>query len=188
MYDAEYVPVGKDQLQHLEMTRDVASRFNNIHGETFLLPKEIIQEEIMIIPGTDGNKMSKSRNNIINIFAPEKELKKQVMSIQTDSKSLEEPKNPDECNIYNIYKLICSPEENEQMRANYLNGGFGYGHAKTALLNLILTKFEQQRRIFDDYMNNPEKIEEILKIGADKATAVSTVILKRVREKLGFKI
>lgn len=188
MYDAEYVPVGKDQLQHLEMTRDVASRFNNIHGETFLLPKEIIQEEIMIIPGTDGNKMSKSRNNIINIFAPEKELKKQVMSIQTDSKSLEESKNPDECNIYNIYKLICSPEENEQMRANYLNGGFGYGHAKTALLNLILAKFEQQRRIFDDYMNNPEKIEEILKIGADKATAVSTVILKRVREKLGFKI
>jgi len=188
MYDAEYVPVGKDQLQHLEMTRDVASRFNNIHGETFVLPKEIIQEEIMIIPGTDGNKMSKSRNNIINIFAPEKELKKQVMSIQTDSKSLEEPKNPDECNIYNIYKLICSPEENEQMRANYLNGGFGYGHAKTALLNLILTRFEQQRWIFDDYMNNPEKIEEILKIGADKATAVSTVILKRVREKLGFKI
>lgn len=188
MYDAEYVPVGKDQLQHLEMTRDVASRFNNIHGETFVLPKEIIQEEIMIIPGTDGNKMSKSRNNIINIFASEKELKKQVMSIQTDSKSLEESKNPDECNVYNIYKLLCSPEENEQMRSNYLNGGFGYGHAKTALLNLILIKFEQQRRIFDDYMNNPEKIEEILKIGADKAAVVSAGVLKRVREKLGFKI
>lgn len=188
MYDAEFVPVGKDQLQHLEMTRDVAARFNNIHGETFVLPKEIIAEEIMLIPGTDGNKMSKSRNNIINIFAPEKELKKQIMAIQTDSKALEDVKNPDECNVYNIYKLLCSAEENEQMRKNYLNGGFGYGHAKTALLNLILTKFENERTIFNDYMNNPEKLEEILQLGAEKATAVSSKVLKRVREKLGFKI
>lgn len=188
IYDAEYVPVGKDQLQHLEMARDVASRFNNVHGETFVLPKEIIQDEIMIIPGTDGNKMSKSRNNTINIFAPEKELKKQVMSIQTDSKGLDDVKNPDECNVYNIYKLICSEDENEVMRQNYLNGGYGYGHAKTALLNLILTKFEEPRRIFNEYMENPSRIEDILKIGADKATVVSTQVLNRVREKLGFKI
>ncbi len=187
-YDAEFVPVGKDQLQHLEMTRDVAARFNNIHGETFVLPKEIIAEEIMLIPGTDGNKMSKSRNNTINIFAPEKELKKQIMAIQTDSKALEDVKNPDECNVYNIYKLLCSAEENEQMRTNYLNGGYGYGHAKTALLNLILTKFKNERAIFNDYMNNPEKLEEILQLGAEKAAVVSSNVLKRVREKLGFKI
>lgn len=188
IYDAEYVPVGKDQLQHLEMTRDVAARFNHIHGETFILPKEIIQEDSMLIPGTDGNKMSKSRDNIINIFAPAKELKKQVMSIQTDSKSLEEAKNPDECNVYNIYKLLCTPEENEEMRANYLNGGYGYGHAKTALLNLILSKFEKERAIFNDYMEHPEKLEEILSMGAEKASKISTAVLNRVREKLGFKI
>lgn len=188
MYDAEFVPVGKDQLQHLEMTRDVAARFNHIHGETFVLPQEIIQEEIMLIPGTDGNKMSKSRNNTINIFAPEKELKKQIMSIQTDSKTLEESKNPDECNVYNIYKLLCSPEENEQMRSNYIQGGFGYGHAKTALLNLILNKFEKQRSIYTDYMEHPEKLESILRIGAQKASDVGTNVLNRVREKLGFNI
>lgn len=188
MYDAEFVPVGKDQLQHLEMTRDVAARFNHIHGETFVLPQEIIQEEIMLIPGTDGNKMSKSRNNTINIFSPEKELKKQIMSIQTDSKTLEESKNPDECNVYNIYKLLCSPEENEQMRSNYIQGGFGYGHAKTALLNLILNKFEKQRSIYTDYMEHPEKLESILRIGAQKASDVGTNVLNRVREKLGFNI
>lgn len=188
MYDAEFVPVGKDQLQHLEMTRDVAARFNHIHGETFVLPQEIIQEEIMLIPGTDGNKMSKSRNNTINIFSPEKELKKQIMSIQTDSKTLEESKNPDECNVYNIYKLLCSPEENEQMRSNYIQGGFGYGHAKTALLNLILNNFEKQRSIYTDYMEHPEKLESILRIGAQKASDVGTNVLNRVREKLGFNI
>jgi tryptophanyl-tRNA synthetase len=186
MYDAEYVPVGKDQLQHLEMARDVASRFNNIHGETFVLPKEIIQEEIMLIPGTDGNKMSKSRNNTITIFVSDKELKKQIMSIQTDSKSLEESKNPDECNVYNIYKLLCSPEEDMQMRANYLNGGFGYGHAKSALLELIQTKFEKERMIYADLMANPQKIEEILSIGAKKAHQTGMSVLERVREKLGY--
>lgn len=188
MYDAEFVPVGKDQLQHLEMTRDVAARFNNLYGETFILPKEIIQENNMLIPGTDGHKMSKSRNNTVNIFAPEKELKKQVMSIETDSKSLEESKNPDECNVYNIYKILCSKEQDKQMRANYLDGGYGYGHAKKALLELILTEFEQPRAIFEDYQHHPEKIEDILQYGAQKAKKVSSKVLTRVREKLGFKI
>lgn len=186
LYDAAYVPVGKDQLQHLEIARDVASRFNNIHGETFVLPQALIQNDIMTVPGIDGNKMSKSRNNIINIFGTDKEIKKQVMSIQTDSKALEDKKNPDDCNVYNIYKLICSPEENEQMRANYLNGGYGYGHAKTALYNLIVTKYEHQRLLFNEYMNHPERLEEILMMGAKKASVVSFEVLNRVREKLGF--
>lgn len=188
MYDAELVPVGKDQLQHLEMTRDVAKRFNHEFGETFVLPKEVIQENVMIIPGTDGNKMSKSRNNYIDIFSDEKTLKKQVMSIQTDSKGLEDSKNPDECNVYNIYKLICSPDENQEMREQYIKGGYGYGHAKKALLELILTKYEKERNAYNEYMSNPEKIEEILRYGASKASNVSNAILKRVREKLGFTI
>lgn len=187
LYDAEIVPVGKDQLQHIEITRDVASRFHAQMGdETFVLPQAKLQEETMLIPGTDGEKMSKSRNNYIDIFLSEKELKKQVMSIQTDSKGLEEPKNPDECNVYNLYKLLASSEENLDMRHKYEAGGFGYGHAKTALLNLILSKFEKQRALFADYMEHPEKIEKVLEEGAKKAKVVADGVLRRVRGKLGL--
>ena len=186
LYDAQFVPVGKDQLQHLEITRDVASRFNHQMGETFVLPEARIKEEIMIIPGTDGEKMSKSRNNFINIFLPEKELKKQVMAIQTDSTPLEEPKNPDTCNVFSIYKLLATKEEVEQMKANYLAGGYGYGHAKTALFQLILEKFAEPREKFNYYINNLTEVEQILKEGAIKASKIAENTLKRVREKIGY--
>ena len=186
LYDAEIVPVGKDQLQHLEMTRDVASRFNNKMGETFVLPQDKIQKDSQLIPGTDGEKMSKSRNNFITIFLPEKELKKQVMSIVSDSKGLEEPKDPETCTIFGIYKLIASEEEISEMRSNYLAGGYGYGHAKLALYELILTKFEKERLIYFELMANTAKIDEILAVGAEKARKVANSVLERVRSKIGY--
>ena len=187
LYDAEVVPVGKDQLQHLEMTRDVASRFNHKMGETFVLPQDKIQEDTKLIPGTDGEKMSKSRGNIINIFLPEKQLKKQIMSIQSDSKGLEEVKDPETCHIYALYRLLANEEETQKMRENYLAGGYGYGHAKIALLDLILEKFKEQREVYADLMQNKNKIDDALEIGAEKARKVAQEVLKRVREKVGFK-
>ena len=186
MYDAEFVPVGKDQLQHLEMTRDVASRFHAKMGETFVLPKDLVNEDTKLVPGTDGHKMSKSRNNVIDIFLPEKQLKKQVMSIKTDSKGVEEAKDPDKCNIFGIYKLLASKEEIVAMRNNYVNGNYGYGHAKLALLDLILNKYKQQRLLFNDYIDNPDKLEAALKLGAEKAKAVADDVLNRVRIKMGL--
>ena len=187
LYDAEVVPVGKDQLQHLEMTRDVAARFNTKMGETFVLPSEKIQEENKLIPGTDGEKMSKSRNNTINIFLPEKQLRKQVMSIETDSKALEDPKDPTTCNVFALYKLIANQEQIQLMTANYVQGGYGYGHAKQALFEVILEKFQSERERFDYLMNNKHELDEILKIGVSKAEIVASSVLKRVREKLGLK-
>lgn len=186
LYDAEFVPVGKDQLQHIEMTRDVASRFHAKKGEVFVLPKELVNEDTKLIPGTDGHKMSKSRNNYLDIFLPEKQLKKQVMSIETDSKGLEEPKDPDTCNIFALYKLLASADELVQMRQNYVQGNYGYGHAKLALLDLILTKYAQQRSIFQDYVDHPEKLDAILKLGADKAKKVADGVLNRVRKSMGI--
>ena len=186
LYDAEEVPVGKDQLQHLEMTRDVASRFNHIHGDVFVLPQDKINKETQLVPGTDGEKMSKSRNNYIDIFLPEKELKKQVMSIVTDSKGLEEPKDPDTCNVFKLYELLANADEVETMHKNYINGGFGYGHAKTALFELILTKFEKNRSVYNHFMTNLNELEEILQQGAAKARAVAHPVLQRVREKVGY--
>ena len=187
LYDAQYVPVGKDQLQHLEMTRDVANRFNHQMGDTFVVPDAKISEESKYVPGTDGGKMSKSKNNFINIFLPKKQLKKVVMGIDTDSKSLEEPKDPDTCNVFAIYTLLANNEQTEEMRANYLAGNFGYGHAKTALLNLILEKYAEPREKFDYFMNNKQELDVILKEGSDKAREVSSVVLAKVRAKLGFK-
>ena len=187
LYDAQYVPVGKDQLQHLEMTRDVANRFNHQMGDTFVVPDAKISEESKYVPGTDGSKMSKSKDNLINIFLPKKQLKKQVMGVDTDSKSLEEPKDPDTCNVFAIYSLLANKEQTEEMRANYLAGNFGYGHAKTALLNLILEKYAEPREKFDYYMNNKQELDVILKEGSDKAREVSSVVLAKVRAKLGFK-
>ncbi len=188
LYDAEVVPVGKDQLQHLEMTRDVAARFNHKMGETFVLPQDKIQEDSQLIPGTDGNKMSKSRDNFITIFLPEKELKKQVMAIVSDSKGLEESKDPDTCTIFALYKLLASENEINEMRANYINGGYGYGHAKLALYELILVKFAKEREIYFELMANPAKIDDILAIGAERARAVAQGVLNRVRFKLGYNV
>ncbi len=187
LYDAEVVPVGKDQLQHLEITRNVAERFNNQMGETFVLPHASIDENIMLIPGTDGNKMSKSRNNFINIFLPEKQLRKQVMSIETDSTPLEDPKNPDTDNVFALYKLLATPEQVEEMRQNYLNGGYGYGHAKQALYELILEKYADARTKFDELMNDKETLDAFLENGAFKARQVAQQVLKRTRNKLGLK-
>ena len=186
LYDAEVVPVGKDQLQHLEFARDVASRFNYQMGETFVLPKESIREDIMIIPGTDGEKMSKSRRNYINIFLPEKELKKQIMSIQTDSTPLEAPKDPNNCNVFSLYKLLASQEQTLQMADLYRAGNYGFGHAKTALYELILEKFAEPRQRFAYYMQHLTEVDDILRKGAEKATEIAQQTLKRVREKLGY--
>ena len=186
LYDAEIVPVGKDQLQHLEFARDVAGRFNYQMGETFVLPKESIREDIMIIPGTDGEKMSKSRRNYINIFLSDKELKKQIMSIQTDSAPLEAPKDPNNCNVFALYKLLATEAQTAQMAANYRGGNYGFGHAKTALYELILEKFAQPRERFAYYMDHLSQVDEILREGAEKASQVAKQTLQRVREKLGY--
>lgn len=186
LYDAEIVPVGKDQLQHLEFARDVAGRFNYQMGETFVLPKESIREDIMIIPGTDGEKMSKSRRNYINIFLSDKELKKQIMSIQTDSTPLEAPKDPDKCNVFALYKLLATEAQTAQMASNYRGGNYGFGHAKTALYELILEKFAQPREKFAYYMDHLFQVDEILREGAEKASQVAKQTLQRVREKLGY--
>ena len=186
LYDANFVPVGKDQLQHIEITRDVASRFNHQMGETFVLPEAKIDEQIMIIPGTDGHKMSKSRNNFINIFVDDKTLLKQIKSIETDSTPLEEPKNPDTCNVFGLYKLLASPEQTADLKAKYLAGNYGFGHAKQALFDLITEKFKTEREKYNYFINHPEEVDKLLFEGARKAGKVADGVLKRVREKLGF--
>jgi tryptophanyl-tRNA synthetase len=186
LYDAEVVPVGKDQLQHLEMTRDVASRFHAKLGETFVLPNAKVQEDTKYVPGTDGVKMSKSKGNIINLFLPDKQLRKQVMKIATDSTSLEDPKNPDTCNLFALYKLIANEEQIAEMRANYENGGYGYGHAKQAFFELLIEKYAKERALYNHYMDNLIEIDKALAIGAEKASKVANDVLERVREKIGY--
>ena len=186
LYDANVVPVGKDQLQHIEMTRDVAVRFHSKMGETFVMPEAKIQENTMLIPGTDGSKMSKSKNNIINIFLVDKKLRKQIMGIKTDSTPLEEPKNPDTCNCFALYKLLASEDEIKVMRANYEGGNYGYGHAKQALYELIVTKFSLEREKYNYFMENLEEVEKALAVGAKKASLIANEVLSRVRTKLGY--
>ena len=187
LYDAELVPVGKDQLQHLEMTRDVASRIHaQIGKEIFVLPEAKTQESTMYVPGTDGSKMSKSKGNIINIFLPEKKLRKQVMGIATDSTPLEDPKDPETCNVFTLYKLLATADEIEDLRQKYLGGNFGYGHAKQALFECILKRFESEREKFNFYMENPSEIEKALQVGAQKAAEVANKTLARVRPEMGF--
>jgi len=186
LYDADLVPVGKDQQQHLEMTRDVASRFNNIYGETFVLPSPKINESTKYISGTNGEKMSKSKGNIIDIFLPEKDLKKQIMSIETDSTPIEDPKDFANCNVFKLYSLIADQKSIEVLKENYKKGGYGYGHAKKELLNFILSEFNDQREKFNHYMSNLEEIDSALNIGANKASKVANEVLQRVRKKLGY--
>ena len=186
LYDADIVPVGKDQLQHLEITRSVANRFHNTFGETFVLPKEYLQQESQLITGTDGEKMSKSKNNVINIFSSESELEKQIQSIETDSSSLESPKDWKKCNLFNLYKLIADEDQIETMKTNYEAGGYGYGHAKKDFLELILKKYSAERNTFNHYISNPNEVEAILKMGASKAMITAEKVLNRVRKKLGY--
>jgi tryptophanyl-tRNA synthetase len=186
LYDAEIIPVGKDQLQHLEMARDVANRFNNIVGNTLVAPKAKIQENTKLVPGTDGEKMSKSRNNTLNIFLSDKKLRKQIMSIKTDSKGLEDPKDPDNDTIFSLYKLLASDAQIKNMRANYEGGNYGYGHAKQALYELIIEQFSEIRDRYNHFMENKNEIEDALEVGAKKARNIANDVLKRVRGKIGY--
>ncbi|MCB4807355.1 tryptophan--tRNA ligase [Tamlana sp. 62-3] len=186
-YDAEIIPVGKDQLQHIEMTRDVASRFHaKLGDDTFVIPEGKIQENTKLIPGTDGEKMSKSRNNTINIFLNDKKLRKQIMGIQTDSTPLEEPKDWSTCNCFAIYSLLANNEQIATMKANYENGNYGYGHAKQALFELIVETFATQREKYHYYMNNLDELDKALQVGAKKASKVANDVIGRVREKVGY--
>ena len=187
LYDAQRVPVGKDQLQHLEMTRDVASRIHDKIGkELFVLPQASIDQNTQYVIGLDGTKMSKSKGNTIDIFLDKKPLKKQIMGIPTDTKSLEEPKDPDTCTVYKLYALLADKTQTQQMRQNYQGGNYGYGHAKKALLELLLERFESIRERYTYYMAHPQEVEEILEQGAQKAKVVADSVLKRVRQEVGY--
>ncbi len=185
-YDADYVPVGKDQKQHLEMTRDIADSFNKKFGETFVVPQPIIDEDVMTVPGTDGQKMSKSYGNTIDIFLPEKQLRKRVMSIVTDSTPMEEPKDPDKCNVFSIYKIIANKDQETVMRKNYTGGNYGYGHAKQELFELIIDRFGREREAFNHLIENPKLLEEKLITGEIKAQKVIQKVMAKVRINLGY--
>jgi tryptophanyl-tRNA synthetase len=186
LYDANIVPVGKDQQQHLEMTRDLASSFNHQYGDTYVIPEVKIDETVMTIPGTDGQKMSKSYGNTIDIFLPDKKLRKQIMTIVTDSTPMEDPKNPDTDNVFALYKLLATDEQVVEMRANYEGGNYGYGHAKQALYELIVSKFEKERALFNYYMENTGELEAKLQAGEEKARVIAKKVVQKVREKLGY--
>jgi tryptophanyl-tRNA synthetase len=187
LYDAEFVPVGKDQLQHLEMTRDVASRFNHQMGETFVLPQDMVNEETKYVMGTDGEKMSKSKGNTIDIFLPEKELKKTInKKVITDTTALEDPKVAEGAVVYELFKLLGDEAASADLKAKLAAGGYGWGHAKKDLLDGILTRFEEERQRFDHYINHPEEVEEQLLAGAEKARKVARGVIDRVRTTVGY--
>jgi tryptophanyl-tRNA synthetase len=187
MYDANVVPVGNDQKQHLEMTRDMARSVNHqMKNEIFVIPESQINEDVMVVPGTDGRKMSKSYGNHIDVFLPEKKLRKQIMGIVTDSTPMEEPKDPDTCNAFALYGLLASDNQIAEMRQNYLGGNYGYGHAKQALFELILEEFKSERARFDELMSNPSNIESLLLQGAEKAQPIANEVLSRFKTAIGF--
>ena len=186
LYDAEFVPVGKDQKQHIEMARDVAERFNHQMGECLVPPEASIDAQVMVVPGTDGEKMSKSRGNVISLFAPEKDLKKEVMNIVTDSKPLEAPKDPETCNVFKLFRLVASTDAVTTMAANYRAGGYGYGHAKKELLAALLDGFRGERETFARLIEDRPELDARLKEGEEKARGVASVVLSRVRNKLGY--
>ena len=186
LYDAEIVPVGKDQIQHIEMARDMAGTFNHTYGDTLVEPQTMIDARVMIIPGTDGQKMSKSYNNFINIFLADKKLRKQIMGIQTDSTAMEDPKETESCNVFKLYKLLASTEQIAEMELNYKAGHYGYGHAKQALYELIVDKYATERQRFNELMDNKELIESELQKGAKKARTIAKEVLGRVRTQVGY--
>ncbi len=186
LYNADFVPVGKDQKQHLEMSRDMAASFNRTYGECFVEPEALINEQVMTIPGIDGRKMSKSYNNYLDIFLPEKELYKTIKKIETDSTPLEEPKNPDTCLVFTLYSLVAATEQISEMRLNYENGGYGYGHAKKALLEVLLTKFAKERELYDYFIQNEAELESILMEGEAKARLIAEESIAKARKLIGF--
>ena len=187
LYDADLVPVGKDQRQHLEITRDIASAINRHAGlELLVVPEARIDEQVMTVPGTDGQKMSKSYRNVVDVFLPEKELKKQIMGIVTDATPLEAPKDPEKCNVFQLFRLVATPEQTADLAQRYRAGGLGYGHAKTELLGVLLERFAEERLRFDALMADPATLDAALEVGARKAAAVADATLLRVRQALGF--
>ena len=186
LYDADIVPVGKDQVQHLEITRDIAGAFNHVYKDSFVIPSTQIDEKVMIVPGIDGQKMSKSYSNVIDIFLPAKKLRKQIMSIKTDSLDVESPKRPADCTIFKIYSLIADDLQVKSLEKKYLSGGFGYGHAKQELFDVICNKFKKERDSFEHLMNNTNLIENELMMGAQKASEIANNVLTRVRSNIGY--
>ncbi|PKL35409.1 MAG: tryptophan--tRNA ligase [Spirochaetae bacterium HGW-Spirochaetae-1] len=187
LYNAQIVPVGKDQKQHLEITRDVALRFNNTYGDIFTIPEPLISEDLAVIPGVDGQKMSKSYDNTINIFEDEKSLKKKVMRIVTDSTPVEEPKNPETCNLFALYKLFAEPEKTAELKERYLKGGIGYGEVKKELNGMIWEFFAPFREQRQRYAGDPGEVFNILKKGADKTRVVAAVTLDKIKTAVGLK-
>ena len=186
LYDADIVPVGKDQLQHLEITRDIAGSFNHKYPKSFIIPEANIDNRVMIVPGTDGQKMSKSYNNILDIFLPDKELRKQIMSIKTDSTPMEESKDAEKCNVYMLYKLLADETSTSLLKQKYEAGNFGYGHAKEEFFDLVCDKFSNEREKFNYLMKNKNIIDKESEEGANKAREVASQVLKRVRSKIGY--
>jgi tryptophanyl-tRNA synthetase len=186
LYEATIVPIGQDQVQHLEIARDIATSFNHQYGETFVLPQAQVKTSVRTIPGTDGQKMSKSYHNTINPFLPEKDLKKTIMAIKTDSIPIEQPKNPDQCTVFGLYNVLTEEVQAAALRKKYLTGGYGYGHAKKELLALILEQFDAERKRFHAYMQDVAAIEQQLAIGEAKARDIATQTLEKVRTKLGY--
>ena len=186
LYDAEIVPVGKDQMQHLEMTRDIAGAFNHKYPNSFVIPETKVDKRMMIIPGTDGQKMSKSYNNDIDIFLSDKKLRKQILGIQTDSTPLEDPKETENCNVFQLYKLLATDEQTTNLKAKYTAGNFGYGEAKQELFEVICDKFSDEKEKFNHLMENKNIIEDELQKGAEKAKAIAKEVLNRVRKNIGY--
>lgn len=186
LYHAHVVPVGKDQKQHLEITRDLAIRFNQTYGDVFTIPEPYINENVAVVPGTDGQKMSKSYNNTIEIFCDPKTAKKKIMSIQTDSKGLEEPKDPDSCNVFALYKLFATPEQQAELAAKYRAGNFGYGHAKLALYDAYMNFFEPMRKRREELLADPASIDAALRKGAEKARERAEATMNAVRKAVGL--
>jgi tryptophanyl-tRNA synthetase len=187
LYQANQVPVGKDQKQHLEVARDLAQKFNNEFGETFVIPEPAISQETALVPGLDGQKMSKSYGNTIPIFLEGKKLKKRVMAIETDATPIEDPKDPDACNLYNILKLFATPERMQEVRDLYINGGAAYGYIKLELLDLLNDQFAEARKKKAEYLADPEMLRAILNKGAEKAREKASVTIDLVRERIGLK-
>ena len=185
-FDSHVVPVGKDQKQHVEMARDMAQRFNHLFGETLVIPAPQIREDVATVPGLDGQKMSKSYNNTIEIFLPPKKLRKKIMGIVTDSKGVEESKDPDTCHVFSLYKLFATPEQQAELAAQYRAGGLGYGHAKQALFEVVDAQLAEARERYDHLMANPDEVRQVLAEGADRARTTARATLDRVRSAAGL--
>jgi len=185
-YQSNLVPVGKDQKQHVEVTRDMALKFNNQYGEVFTIPEPFIREEVAVVPGIDGQKMSKSYDNHIELFGDEKAVKSRIMKIVTDSTPLEEPKDPGKCNVFALYRLFAGPEEIKVMRDRYLSGGFGYGDAKKALYEKIRESLAPFRKKREELAKNMDYVDEVLRKGREKARREAAITLAKARKAVGL--